>query len=93
MRRDGRRPSSKSVSEKEIVSIKILEDGVTTVRLLGIMEPSRCDTEGIHDAINDKCQEMQLDITNSCVTTAADGASVNFGKNNGVLTRLQSSMP
>ena len=83
--------TDKSVSEKEIVSIEMLEDGVTTVRLLGIMEARRCDAEAIHDAT--KCQEMQLDITNSCVATAADGASVNFGKNNGVLNRLQSSMP
>ena len=64
--------TDKSVPEREIVSINILEDGVATVRLLGITEPSRCDAEGIHDAINNKCQEMQLDITNSCVATAAD---------------------
>ena len=31
-------------------------------------------------------------ITNSCFATAADGASVNFGKNSGVLTRLLSSL-
>ena len=41
--------TDKSVSENEIVSIKTLEDGVTTVRFLGITEPSRCDAEGIHD--------------------------------------------
>ena len=80
------------IEKEENVSITFFEDDVITVRLLGITEPSRCDNEGIHDAINDKCQETQLDITNSCVTTAVDGASVNFGKNNGVLTRLQSSM-
>ena len=42
----------------------------------------------IHDAIANTCQKMNLDLQKSCIAAAADGASVNFGKDNGVLPLL-----
>ena len=83
----------KSISEKEVISVKLIEGGLPVTKLLGITEPGRCNAQGIHSAITDKCQEMHLELNENCVATAADGASVNFGRHSGVLTTLQSDMP
>lgn len=40
-----------------------------------------------------KCSENDLDLSGCLTATAADGAAVNFGKTNGVLTKLQGSVP
>lgn len=40
-----------------------------------------------------KCAENDLDLSGCLTATAADGAAVNFGKTNGVLTKLQESVP
>jgi len=57
-----------------------------------IVEPDTCDTRGIFNAILQKCQENQLNLTSCLTATAADGASVNFGKKTGVLTQLQEQL-
>ncbi|XP_041353824.1 zinc finger protein 862-like [Gigantopelta aegis] len=85
--------TDKSLSEKEVISVKLLEDGLPRFKLLGITEPGQCTAEGIYNAITAKTREMQLDIKTCCVATAADGASVNFGKESGVLVRLKKTMP
>lgn len=46
----------------------------------------------VYDAIAGTCQKMELNIQKSCIASAADGASVNFGKDNGVLPLLTNRM-
>ena len=41
------------------------------------------------NAIMEKCGEMGIDVKASCAGVAADGASVNFGSQSGVLTRMK----
>ncbi|KAK1884018.1 E3 SUMO-protein ligase KIAA1586, partial [Dissostichus eleginoides] len=76
-------------TEKEVISIKVIENGAPRIRLLGIVEPDTCDAQGILKAVAQKCEENQLNLSNCLTATAADGASVHFGKTTGVLTRLQ----
>ena len=59
--------------------------------LFRITEPEKCDANGIYQAISEKCREMKLELDNSMVAVAADGASVNFGRIGGVLTKLRDS--
>ena len=60
--------------------------------LFRIAEPDKGDAEGVYQAIMKKCQEdCKLDVGNSVVAAAADGAAVNFGSRGGVLTKLQAS--
>lgn len=40
-----------------------------------------------------KCAENNFDLSGCLTATAADGAAVNFGKINGVLTKLQERVP
>ncbi|KAI4830516.1 hypothetical protein KUCAC02_002144 [Chaenocephalus aceratus] len=77
--------TDKTTTEKEVISIKVIENVTPRIRLLGIVEPDTCDAQGILKAVAQKCEENQLCLT----ATAADGASVHFGKTTGVLTRLQ----
>ncbi|KAK1903842.1 Zinc finger protein 862 [Dissostichus eleginoides] len=81
--------TDKTTTEKEVISIKVIENGTPRIRLLGIVEPDTCDAQGILKAVAQKCEENQLNLSNCLTATAADGASVNFGKTTGVLTRLQ----
>ncbi|XP_034086343.1 uncharacterized protein LOC117555554 isoform X2 [Gymnodraco acuticeps] len=79
----------KTTTEKEVISIKVIENGTPRIRLLGIVEPDTCDAQGILKAVAQKCEENQLNLSNCLTATAADGASIHFGKTTGVLTRLQ----
>ncbi|KAJ8047847.1 hypothetical protein HOLleu_06959 [Holothuria leucospilota] len=81
--------TDKSISEKEVVSIKLLENGVPKIKLLGIAEPEHCKAEGVFKGIIDACAVRGLDLSTSLVASAADGAAVNFGKINGVMTKLK----
>ncbi|KAI4830086.1 hypothetical protein KUCAC02_001739 [Chaenocephalus aceratus] len=81
--------TDKTTTEKEVISIKVIENGTPRIRLLGIVEPDTCDAQGILKAVAQKCEENQLNLSNCLTATAADGASVHFGKTTGVLTRLQ----
>lgn len=58
-----------------------------------VSEPASGKAEHISEALHHKCEIMGLEIAKSCVATAADGASVNFGVKAGVLTLLQETMP
>ena len=60
---------------------------------LSITEPDASNAEGVYQAIMDKCNMINLDLTGGLTAAAADGAAVNFSKTKGVLTKLQDSMP
>ncbi|KAJ8050501.1 hypothetical protein HOLleu_03728 [Holothuria leucospilota] len=86
--------TDKTLSEKEIVSIKIIDqEGKPTTKLLGIAEPTSGRAESIYEALKVKAEEVSLFLTKSCVAMAADGASVNFGSQSGVMVRMKEDMP
>eukprot|EP00057_Strongylocentrotus_purpuratus_P007735 XP_011662209.1 PREDICTED: uncharacterized protein LOC105437382 [Strongylocentrotus purpuratus] len=81
--------TDKSISEKEVVSIKLIEDGIPKIKVLGIAEPERCDAPTVEQAIRKLCEDHNLNLKNGFVASAADGAAVNFGERSGILTRFQ----
>eukprot|EP00057_Strongylocentrotus_purpuratus_P009058 XP_011663532.1 PREDICTED: zinc finger protein 862-like [Strongylocentrotus purpuratus] len=81
--------TDKSISEKEVVSIKLIEDGIPKIKVLGIAEPERCDAATVEQAIRKLCEDHNLNLKNGFVASAADGAAVNFGERSGILTRFQ----
>ena len=86
----------KTGSEKELVLVRAVISGVPTYYLLALQD---IDSFGDADAANIKAAvddvfENKLKIskeqyTHLVIATTADGASVNFGKYNGFLTRLK----
>lgn len=54
-----------------------------------ITHPEAGDAESIFTAVSGKLDEQQVTIEKSLIATAADGASVNFGRESGLLVRLQ----
>ncbi len=61
-----------------------------------LVEPTSGKAEDVYNAIMKKCGGergkdggMGIDLQKSCAAVAADGASVNFGPQSGVLTRMQ----
>ena len=57
-----------------------------------ITEPAKADSEEVYKSINQKCEECHLDLSNRLVCVAADGASVNFGRVKGILTKFQQNV-
>ena len=80
--------ADKAFSEKEIVTVKVLNNGLPEMRLLGIAEPDNSHAEAVYQSIIKKCQEHGLKPEDSLVAAAADGASINTGQYNGVFTKL-----
>ncbi|KAJ8036990.1 hypothetical protein HOLleu_17688 [Holothuria leucospilota] len=80
---DGR--TDKSLSEKEIIIIKYLDEGVPTIKLLSITEPESGKAEAVFEAIKAKAEDMDLSLGRSCIAMAAHGASVNFGSQSGMM--------
>ncbi|XP_041460908.1 uncharacterized protein LOC121412062 [Lytechinus variegatus] len=91
--------TDKSISEKEVVSIKLIENGIPKIKLLGflynckIAEPERCDAAKVEQAIRKLCEDRPLNLKNGFVASAADGPAVNFGEKSGVLTRFKQDAP
>ena len=71
--------ADKAFSEKEIVTVKVLNNGLPEMRLLGIAEPAS-HAEAVYQSIIKKCQEHGLKPEDSLVAAAADGASINTGQ-------------
>ncbi|KAI4796869.1 hypothetical protein KUCAC02_026704 [Chaenocephalus aceratus] len=59
----------KSTSEKEVVSIKLIENGKPRIRLLGFPEPESCDAAGILKVIREKRKENHLNLSRTGCTT------------------------
>ena len=62
---DGNGGYEKSDSEKEVIRVKLIEDGLLVTKLLGITELGQSNAEGIHAAITDKCREMHRELSRS----------------------------
>ena len=62
---DGNGGCEKSDSEKEVICVKLIEDGLPVTKLLRITELGHCNAEGIHAAIMDKCREMHRELSRS----------------------------
>ena len=87
------RSSDKSLLEREVLSLRLVENGLSRMKLLGVVEPSSGTGENIYKGIISKCEEHGLRLNKSCIAAGADGAAVNFGSNAGVLTRINADVP
>ena len=70
--------SNKSLLEREVLSLCLVENGLSHTKLLGVVEPSSATGQNIYKGIQSKCKEHGLRLNESFV---ADGAAVNFGCN------------
>ncbi|KAJ8050027.1 hypothetical protein HOLleu_03051 [Holothuria leucospilota] len=82
-----------SCTERENICIKYTENGYPVTKFLGITEPEFCHADGILSSLHEKFDEFEINLPAQLVGVSADGASVNFGSKNGILTKLSSKMP
>ena len=62
--------TDKTLSEKEIISIKVVEKGEAQIKVLGISEPTSCKADDICKAIKTKCQALDLPMKSSMIGMA-----------------------
>lgn len=87
-------------SEKELVMVRTERNGVPVYFVTSLLEMSDYGgtdatsiKKGIDDAMLNKLKLNEEVYQYSCVSSTADGASVNFGKYHGVLTQLKETRP
>ena len=85
--------SDKSLLERKVLSLRLVVNGSSRTKLLGVVEPSFGTGENVYKGIQSKCKEHGLRLNESCVASGADGAAVNFGCNAGVFTRIKADLP
>ena len=79
---------------REVTCVRyVSESGKLYARLFSVVHLGYANNETIHKAVENTYQRHQLDMRKSCVSAAADGASVNFGQLTGVMTRMSKYLP
>ena len=85
-----------SVKENEAIICRCIQDGKPVNKLLGLLTLEHCDANGVLDAIKKAFSDESIDYPDflqRLVGFCSDGASVNFGKDNGVKTKLTRCCP
>ena len=85
--------TDKAANEKEICSMRFVNKGEVEDKLLSIVHLAEADSATIYSSLVDTLTKYNLSPEENLVAAAADGASVNFGHVNGVLTRLKELSP
>ena len=87
----------KMKSEKELVMVRTERNGIPVYLVASLLEMSEYGGTGansIKEGIDDTFLSLEDDQYQfSCISSTADGASVNFGKYAGVLTQIQETRP
>ena len=87
-----------SIKENEAVYLRWSTQGVAKTRFLSMQHTKKADAQGIMGAIKDSFKTLHCDDTSSTTVSnysrkviafAADGASVNTGKLNGVIAKMR----
>ncbi|XP_070580189.1 zinc finger protein 862-like [Ptychodera flava] len=82
-----------SVIENEIVYIRSAREGNVKIYFCSLEEVKKADAAGIYNAITHSVSEaMGPESLGKVVGFAADGASVNTGKSNGVIVKLRENL-
>ena len=79
--------ADKSLLDREVLSLRLVENGLNRMKLLGVVEPTSGTGENVYKAIKSKCEGHGLRLKDSCIAGGADGCNV------GVLTRIKSDVP
>ena len=85
--------SDKSLLELEVISLRLIENGLSRMKLLGVTQPVSGSGENVYQATESRCKEYGLQLKESCIAGGADGAAVKFGSHAGVLTRITADVP
>ncbi|XP_038065720.1 E3 SUMO-protein ligase KIAA1586-like [Patiria miniata] len=81
-----------STTERELMYILYIHEGVPTVKFLKLEHLASANASSIVAAIKSVMGHFNLS-NHSLVAFVSDGASVNFGRNSGVVTRLRQEYP
>ena len=85
--------SDKSLLERKVLSLRLVENGLSRMKLLEVVEPSSGSGENVYKGIENKCKDHGLQLNESCIAGGTDDAAVNFGCKAGVLTRIKADVP
>ena len=81
-----------SVTENEIVYVRICREGEVKVFFVGLIAVAKANAAGILSAIRKALEFEDLtkeEVEQKLIGFGADGASVNTGKNSGVISRMR----
>lgn len=84
--------TDKSVSEKELVMVRVIEDFYPVVKYLKLVEPANTQTDGILEAVNGAFAEFgftRVGFKQKMIGFGSDGASVMMGERSGVIELLK----
>ena len=85
-----------SVTENEIVYVRICERGVVSVKFMGCMATEKADAKGIFNALKRAVESIGLEweeLLKKLVALGSDGASVMMGARKGVAALLKEKNP
>ena len=89
-----------SVTEKEAMFVLYFDPtppGSDTikvqVRFLTLAEMKAGDADGVIEQLQGAFQELDIDYNNKLIGFGSDGAAINSGKRNGIITKLRADMP
>lgn len=85
-----------SVTENEIVYVRVCKQGTVSVKFMGCMSAEKVDAEGILNALERAVQFTGLkwvELLNTLVALGSDGASVMMGVRKGVAALLKERNP
>ena len=85
--------SDKSFLECEVISLCLIENGLSHMKLLDVTQPVSGTGENVYQAIESKGKEYGPQLKESCIAGGADGTAINFGSHTGVLTCIMADVP
>ena len=84
--------SDKSLLEQKVLSLHLVENGLSGTKLFGVVETISGTGENIYQGIQSKCKEHGLRLNETFIARGADGAAINSGCNTGVLTLIKADV-